>query len=30
MNIDWQLKGEPIISAKDAPGLRFREAEVFE
>jgi dTDP-4-dehydrorhamnose 3,5-epimerase len=30
LNIDWQLKGEPIISAKDALGLRFREAEVFE
>jgi len=30
LNIDWQLKGEPIISAKDALGLRLREAEVFE
>jgi dTDP-4-dehydrorhamnose 3,5-epimerase len=30
LNIDWRLKGEPIISAKDALGLRFREAEVFE
>jgi dTDP-4-dehydrorhamnose 3,5-epimerase len=30
LNIDWQLEREPVISAKDALGLRFREAEVFE
>jgi dTDP-4-dehydrorhamnose 3,5-epimerase len=30
VNIDWQLEGEPITSAKDALGLRFREAEMFE
>jgi dTDP-4-dehydrorhamnose 3,5-epimerase len=29
-NIDWQLDGEPVISAKDALGLRFREVETFE
>jgi dTDP-4-dehydrorhamnose 3,5-epimerase len=30
LNIDWQLKGEPIISAKDALGLPFRGTETFE
>ena len=30
VNVDWQLENEPIISAKDALGLRFREAETFE
>jgi dTDP-4-dehydrorhamnose 3,5-epimerase len=30
LNIDWQLEREPVVSAKDALGLRFREAEVFE
>jgi len=29
LNIDWQLQGEPLLSAKDAAGKRFREAEVF-
>jgi dTDP-4-dehydrorhamnose 3,5-epimerase len=29
VNVDWQLENEPIISAKDALGLRFREAEAF-
>ena len=28
--VDWQLEGEPVISAKDALGLSFREAETFE
>jgi hypothetical protein len=27
MNIDWHLEGAPVISAKDALGLPFREAE---
>ena len=30
MNVDWRLEGAPIISAKDALGLPFREAETFE
>jgi|HubBroStandDraft_6_1064221.scaffolds.fasta_scaffold92100_4 dTDP-4-dehydrorhamnose 3,5-epimerase len=30
LNIDWQLEREPVVSAKDTLGLRFREAEVFE
>ncbi len=30
LNIDWQLQGTPNISAKDALGLSFREAEKFE
>ena len=30
VSIDWQLQGEPIISAKDALGLPFRVAEIFE
>jgi dTDP-4-dehydrorhamnose 3,5-epimerase len=29
VNINWQLEGEPIISAKDALGLPFQEAETF-
>jgi dTDP-4-dehydrorhamnose 3,5-epimerase len=29
LKIDWQLKGEPILSAKDAAGTSFRDAEVF-
>ena len=29
VNIDWQLDSEPIISAKDALGISFREAEMF-
>jgi dTDP-4-dehydrorhamnose 3,5-epimerase len=30
LNIDWQLQGEPIISAKDAKGVLFQDAEKFE
>ncbi len=30
LGIAWPLAGEPILSAKDAAGLPFREAEVFE
>jgi dTDP-4-dehydrorhamnose 3,5-epimerase len=30
VNVDWQLEGEPVISAKDALGLPFREVERFE
>jgi dTDP-4-dehydrorhamnose 3,5-epimerase len=30
LNIDWQLQGDPIISAKDQRGIRFRKAEKFE
>ena len=30
VNVDWQLENEPIISAKDALGLRFCEVETFE
>jgi dTDP-4-dehydrorhamnose 3,5-epimerase len=29
LNIDWKLKGEPIISAKDRQGQLFSSAEVF-
>jgi dTDP-4-dehydrorhamnose 3,5-epimerase len=29
LNIDWKLKGEPIISAKDRQGQPFSSAEVF-
>jgi dTDP-4-dehydrorhamnose 3,5-epimerase len=29
VNIDWQLDSEPIVSAKDALGISFREAEMF-
>lgn len=28
--IDWDLQGQPILSAKDAAGSSFRKAEVFE
>ena len=28
--IDWQLRGVPMLSAKDAQGKSFREAEVFD
>jgi len=28
--IDWQLRGAPMLSAKDAQGKAFREAEVFD
>lgn len=27
--IDWQLSGEPVLSAKDQAGVAFRDAEVF-
>jgi dTDP-4-dehydrorhamnose 3,5-epimerase len=30
LSIQWPLAGEPVLSAKDAAGLPFREAEVFE
>lgn len=29
LNINWELEGEPIISAKDHRGVALREAEVF-
>lgn len=30
VKVDWQLDGDPVISAKDALGLPFREVETFE
>jgi dTDP-4-dehydrorhamnose 3,5-epimerase len=30
LGIDWELEGEPIVSAKDSGGMPFREAEKFE
>jgi dTDP-4-dehydrorhamnose 3,5-epimerase len=30
LKIDWQIRGEPIVSAKDRSGVRFRDAEVFD
>jgi dTDP-4-dehydrorhamnose 3,5-epimerase len=30
LGIDWELDGEPIVSAKDAAGRAFQEAEKFE
>ncbi|MBI3644824.1 MAG: dTDP-4-dehydrorhamnose 3,5-epimerase [Acidobacteriales bacterium] len=30
LKIDWQLKGEPIVSAKDQRGVAFEQAERFE
>jgi dTDP-4-dehydrorhamnose 3,5-epimerase len=30
IGIEWPLAGEPILSAKDAAGIPFRQAEVFE
>lgn len=30
LKIDWGLEGEPIVSAKDQRGARFRDAEAFE
>jgi dTDP-4-dehydrorhamnose 3,5-epimerase len=30
LGIEWSLDGQPILSAKDAAGKPFREAEVFE
>lgn len=29
LKIDWQLKGEPIVSAKDKLGVSFKQAEVY-
>jgi dTDP-4-dehydrorhamnose 3,5-epimerase len=30
LNIDWELEGEPVISAKDKQGLPLRSAETFQ
>ena len=30
LSIDWELEGEPIVSAKDRLGILFRDAEKFE
>ncbi|HTC48869.1 MAG TPA: dTDP-4-dehydrorhamnose 3,5-epimerase [Candidatus Aquilonibacter sp.] len=30
LKIDWQLDGEPIVSAKDQRGVAFRDAECFD
>ena len=30
LNIAWKLRGEPIVSAKDALGIPFKDAEKFE
>jgi len=30
LNIDWRLQGEPLLSAKDAAGLPFKSAPVFD
>jgi dTDP-4-dehydrorhamnose 3,5-epimerase len=30
LNIDWKLKGEPVVSAKDTQGRLFSNAEIFE
>jgi len=30
LKIDWELEGEPIVSAKDQRGVALRDAEVFE
>jgi dTDP-4-dehydrorhamnose 3,5-epimerase len=30
LKIDWQLEGEPIVSAKDQRGVKLRDAESFE
>jgi dTDP-4-dehydrorhamnose 3,5-epimerase len=30
LGIDWELEGEPIVSAKDRLGVSFRDAEKFE
>lgn len=30
IGIDWPIAGSPILSGKDAEGVRFREAEVYE
>jgi dTDP-4-dehydrorhamnose 3,5-epimerase len=30
LNIDWQLRGDPILSLKDCQGVLFRDAEKFD
>ena len=30
LSIDWQLSGEPLVSDKDARGVSFKEADLFE
>jgi dTDP-4-dehydrorhamnose 3,5-epimerase len=30
LGIDWELEGEPLVSAKDAKGVSFRDADTFE
>ena len=30
LSIDWQFSGEPLVSDKDAKGVTFKEADVFE
>ena len=30
LNIRWPFQGQPIVSGKDAKGIRFKDAEVFE
>jgi dTDP-4-dehydrorhamnose 3,5-epimerase len=30
LRIDWRLKGEPTVSAKDLIGVALRDAEIFE
>ena len=30
LNIDWQLEGDPIVSAKDQRGVALRDAETFD
>ena len=30
LSIDWQLSGNPLVSDKDAKGLMFKEADIFE
>ena len=30
LDVDWQLKEEPILSAKDQAGKRFKEADLFD
>jgi len=30
LNIEWELEGDPIVSAKDQRGSALRDAETFE
>jgi dTDP-4-dehydrorhamnose 3,5-epimerase len=30
LSIDWQLSGVPLVSDKDAKGVSFKEADLFE